>query len=207
MKFLLNSPVLTSYGTFEFRRATLVMAQGFMAEGACVSAIGHKGAADFLSGLLGVKVPENRISVRMEIGDQALVLRLVDRLPEGKVLSPEELAAVKYELGILERIPETRKAMVMKAFTSDGRRPLVEYQLGERYSYINDRLYAPGTEHTRTELSEPMAEEMARMAGYQGALGNKDYVCVHVDPNYEKRTFVYAHDFSYWLYIVWPKRD
>jgi hypothetical protein len=40
----------------------------------------------------------------MAPGDAALVLRLRARLPEGAVLTAEEMAAVPYELGWLERV-------------------------------------------------------------------------------------------------------
>jgi hypothetical protein len=53
--------------------------------------------------LLGLDVPVSRISIAMAPGDAALVLRLRERLTEGAVLSAEEMAAVPYELGWLER--------------------------------------------------------------------------------------------------------
>jgi hypothetical protein len=37
----------------------------------------------------------------MHPGDEALVLRLLDRLPEGMVLDEKEIAAMPYELGWL----------------------------------------------------------------------------------------------------------
>jgi hypothetical protein len=40
----------------------------------------------------------------MAPGDQALVLRLRERLPEGKVLGETELASLPYELAWLERL-------------------------------------------------------------------------------------------------------
>lgn len=72
--------------------------------GGFVSAIGHEGAARFLSGLLKVEVPVSRLPVAMQAGDSALVLRLAGRLPEGVVLSEAELSACAYELGLLTRL-------------------------------------------------------------------------------------------------------
>lgn len=39
----------------------------------------------------------------MAPGDAALILRIKTRLPEGKLLTDEEIAAVPYELAWLER--------------------------------------------------------------------------------------------------------
>jgi hypothetical protein len=45
----------------------------------------------------------NRIAVQMEKGDRALVLRLMQRLPEVKVLDEREMAAMPFEMGLLTR--------------------------------------------------------------------------------------------------------
>lgn len=103
MTYLLNSPVLTSYGEWVFEgpvgveRAREVIRDGF------VSAIGHQVTADFLKGLLGIDVPLNRVRVEMKPGDIAVVVRVLDRLPEGKVLTADEIARVPCELGLLVR--------------------------------------------------------------------------------------------------------
>lgn len=101
--YILNTPILTNYGEWKFTgpigidQAKEYLSQGFE------SAIGHEASAQFLSQLLGIEIGMKRISVAMEIGDSALVLRIKCRLPEGQVLSVDEMSAIPYELGWLQR--------------------------------------------------------------------------------------------------------
>ncbi len=101
--YLLNTPILTSYGTWQFAGPiSIEQAQAHLATG-FKSAIGHEASAQFLSQLLGINVAMNRITVTMQAGDSALVLRIKTRLPEGKLLSPEEITSIPYELALLTR--------------------------------------------------------------------------------------------------------
>jgi len=62
-----------------------------------ISAVGHESTAQLLTSLLGVIVPMNRIAISMKNGDMAIHFVLRERLPEGKVLSLDELKNLQYQ--------------------------------------------------------------------------------------------------------------
>ena len=101
--YILNTPILTEYGEYRFKQISTEdvvekMGYGF------TSAIGHEGTAVLLYQITGIPVPTNRIAIKMQPGDTAIVFRVLERLPEGKVLSYEELKNIQYKFGLLKRI-------------------------------------------------------------------------------------------------------
>ncbi|RKX61510.1 MAG: hypothetical protein DRP29_00040 [Thermodesulfobacteriota bacterium] len=84
------------------RRISAEEAKKLLEKEKFVSAIGHKTTAQFLSELLGMEIEMNRRTVFMEPGDKAIHLFLKERLPEGKILSEEEMKSVKYWLVLSE---------------------------------------------------------------------------------------------------------
>ncbi len=102
IKYLLNSPIIPNPGTYKLSDVSLEEA-GNIAFGA-VSAIGHQATASYLSKLLGMEIPVNRMAISMQPGDLALVFRVEGRLPEGKVLTLDELTQYPFQLYKLERL-------------------------------------------------------------------------------------------------------
>ena len=102
--YILNTPVLTDYGLWQYsgpvsiEQAKEILHQGFS------SAVGHQSSADFLSLLLGMEIPMNRVQITMKPGDKALILNLKVRLQENQILTRSaELEQLPFELGVLER--------------------------------------------------------------------------------------------------------
>jgi hypothetical protein len=109
MFYILNSIIVPV--DFQSKEAYLVSlwkidletARRIIKEMPFVSAVGHEATAKVLTELLGVEIPHNRIAVKMKEGDAGLHFVLRTRLPEGKVLSEEELKALDFDL-VLSRV-------------------------------------------------------------------------------------------------------
>ena len=101
--YLLNSPVLTAYGLWRYSGPISVAQARRHLHGRTVrSAIGHEASAALLARLLERPVEVQRVRAKLEPGDCALVLRLLERLPEGTVLDTRQLAETPHELSWLE---------------------------------------------------------------------------------------------------------
>jgi len=81
----------------DIEKAKEVLSEGF------ISAVGHEATAKLLSKLLGISIPYNRIAIKMREGDIGIHFFLKTRLPEGKILSEEELRELEYDL-ILSKV-------------------------------------------------------------------------------------------------------
>ncbi|HOQ51904.1 MAG TPA: DUF1874 domain-containing protein [Candidatus Atribacteria bacterium] len=75
-----------------------------------ISIIGHEGTAQLFTELLGVYVEVNRVSYEMKNGDTLVVgLPSGGRLPEGKVLSKEELEALQLDWFIVKLVENKKE--------------------------------------------------------------------------------------------------
>jgi len=103
--YVLNAAVITSTGKYDVKKITREGAiRKLKGARKVVSAVGHPGSASFLTQVLKYKIPTNRVMVKMRKGDEAIVLKLKSRLPEGKVLSEKELKKYPYELWLVKKV-------------------------------------------------------------------------------------------------------
>ncbi len=65
-----------------------------------ITAIGHKSTAEFLSKLLNTNIPVERKMVKLDKGDYIIVFQLLQRLPEGKILTEDEIKDYPFQFYI-----------------------------------------------------------------------------------------------------------
>ncbi|MCL4745050.1 MAG: DUF1874 domain-containing protein [Burkholderiaceae bacterium] len=104
MRYVLNSPVLTSFGTYSFTGPIDIERARRFVESGAQSAVGHASTARFLTRLLGVEIRCERCAITMHPGDAALVFRLNERPGAGSELQFDDLDRSSYQLGLLTRI-------------------------------------------------------------------------------------------------------
>jgi hypothetical protein len=80
-----------------FKKLTVNDVKDILTNNEFMSIIGHESTAMVLETLLNIKVPVNRINVRLEKGDTIIVFQLKQRLPEGKVLDIDEIKMLDYD--------------------------------------------------------------------------------------------------------------
>ena len=85
LSMLSKLPALIRVEEISVSEVKQLLAHGFE------SAIGHESTAKLLSQLLGVEVPVKRVMVTLEQSTTLIVFQLLERLPEGKILSETEL--------------------------------------------------------------------------------------------------------------------
>jgi hypothetical protein len=79
-------------------------------KGNIISAIGHEGTAKVLSELIGFDIKANRINVMLDHKTALIVFQILERLPEGKILTKEEIEQLMnngkikfYEVELIEK--------------------------------------------------------------------------------------------------------
>jgi hypothetical protein len=102
--FILNSPILTEFGQYNYKSISELEATEIARNGFFTSAVGHESTAKLLSCIFQLEVPSNRVSIKMKPGDIAIIFKLNTRLQEGQVLDFNELSKYDYSFGLLERV-------------------------------------------------------------------------------------------------------
>lgn len=87
--------------TLRVRRATVDEVREMLRNGGFISCVGHESTARVLSTILGIEVPLNRIQVNLRHGDVVVVFQLKARLPEGVVLTDEEVMNLPYDFYVV----------------------------------------------------------------------------------------------------------
>ena len=101
---VLNGPIVTSFGNYTYFPIPIESAKILINAAEFSSFVGHESTSQMISELLEKPIGYSRKELKQKIGQIALVFRLKQRAPEGKVLSKEELEEIGYEFGILYRL-------------------------------------------------------------------------------------------------------
>jgi len=94
----------------QFRRTTIDFAKKYISYMAkhgteIYSVIGHESTAKLLSNILGINVPMNRTEYKYSYDDIVIVFTIPYRLPEGKILSEEEIQQIKDKINVYIILP------------------------------------------------------------------------------------------------------
>ena len=103
MVTILNTSILTNFGSFHYEPLTLEESKSLISAG-FESAVGHQSTCDILSSLLEKEVKLNRVQYSQKVDDTALVFKLKGRPEEGKILTVAEIETIGYEFGKLTRL-------------------------------------------------------------------------------------------------------
>jgi hypothetical protein len=111
----LNTSIITSFGLFRLSPITGDVVRTLLANHPDVerlSAIGHEATAKIMSSILGEEILVNRIEYKQEFNDLVVCFKLHSRIPEGTILTEQEIAKIGYEFMILEKVgPEMEHPM------------------------------------------------------------------------------------------------
>jgi hypothetical protein len=108
--YLLNSLIVpvdfTRYSVVwvRMRQTTVEEVRDLLKNSYWESAVGHEATASLLSKILGVEVPMRRVPIYAKPGDVLVHFGLRTRLPEGRVLSEEELRQLDFYFVVSEII-------------------------------------------------------------------------------------------------------
>jgi hypothetical protein len=103
--YVLNSAVITGFGTFKYEPMTVIEARSWLADNDWHSTIGYPETCRFFNRMFGTSIVANREQVKLEIGDEALVFRLRKRLDDIESKGQVGIETIKkyLEIGKLTR--------------------------------------------------------------------------------------------------------
>ncbi|CAL7871051.1 DUF1874 domain-containing protein [Fusobacterium necrophorum subsp. funduliforme] len=103
---LLNTSICTACGTFKLEDLTIEEAKEIAKRNKnnLLSAIGHDSTAEIMSEILEVSVEVNRIQFVQEVGQAALVFKILGRAKEGQILDRKAVEEIGYKFQLLGRI-------------------------------------------------------------------------------------------------------
>lgn len=107
MLYLLNAlivPFRDERAVFSVRRISPEEAVAIANTSQVISALGHQGSVDAFRALGIQQASLNRISVSFNVDDMAIALVLRQRLPEGAVLTRNEMERIGYDLYLIKRV-------------------------------------------------------------------------------------------------------
>lgn len=107
MKYILNSAVVTTFGTYRYVPLTVDEAKAWLVAGPePLSCVGYKETILAFALVLGREIIENRQTVKMQPGDEALVFRLTSRVADPTQKGGVGLQTIldNLEIGLLTRL-------------------------------------------------------------------------------------------------------
>lgn len=106
MRYVMNSAVISTPGTYHYRLVSVEEAKKFLDNGPYTSFVGYPATAEYIERVLGYKISLSREPVQFQPGDKALVVRLKYRVQDpgtkGQFVPKDE----DFELGILTFYPD-----------------------------------------------------------------------------------------------------
>lgn len=105
MIYFLNTAILPNTGAYSYREISLNEALKIWNNtdyDKRVSAIGHPATYQVLNEL-GFNITNNRIKIKINPGDTALIFKLNKRLEKWKILNKEEIINMGFFFGLLKR--------------------------------------------------------------------------------------------------------
>ncbi len=105
-RYILNSAVITLPGVYEYKLIDTKKMKSWLQDGNWESTIGYEETAKALEVISGIKIPVNRVQIKMQVSDEALVYRLTKRIINTEMKGHEGVVSILdcSEIGILQRL-------------------------------------------------------------------------------------------------------